>query len=199
MSIGVTLLAILEAVASLGVLYVIKLMVDTLSEELSSSGPPHLQTILLLFGAVGAVIIVSVLLQSLSNIFRMRQGLLVSDYVDREIHFRAISVGLRYYESPEYYDALERAREGGTGRPAQIVANTVITFRASIMIIGIFALIGSIEYRLLPVLLITILVALFIRLHFARKLFDWRMSRAQMERRASYLDWVMTHVFMPKI
>ncbi|MEL7110635.1 MAG: ABC transporter ATP-binding protein [Pseudomonadota bacterium] len=139
------------------------------------------------------VIILAVFLQNLSNIFRMRQGLLVSDYVDREIHDRAISVSLRYYESPEYYDALERAREGGTRRPAQIVANTVIMFRAAITIIGIFVLIGTVEYRLLPVLLIPIFIALTIRLHFARKLFNWRMSRAQKERRASYLDWVMTH------
>lgn len=191
-SIAVTVLTICEAFASLGVLYVIKLMVDTISIELSSTGNADMQKVLLLLGLAGAVIILSVLLQSLSNIFRMRQGLSVSDYVDREIHQRAIAVGLRYYESPEYYDALERAREGGTRRPAQIVSNTVITFRAAITIIGIFILLGSIEPRLLPVLLIPILIALFIRLHFARRLFDWRMSRAQKERRTSYLDWVMT-------
>ena len=47
-------------------------------------------------------------------------------------------------------------------------------------------------------LLIPIAVALAIRIHFARKLFDWRMSTAQSERRASYFDMVMTKVFHAK-
>jgi ATP-binding cassette subfamily B protein len=33
---------------------------------------------------------------------------------------------------------------------------------------------------------------LFSRLYFTRKLFDWRMKTAQLERRAGYLDWMLT-------
>lgn len=180
------------------VLYVIKLLVDAIGAEFTADTSAGMDGILTMLSLTGGVFLLAAFFQSISNIVRMRQGMLVSDYVDREIHGRAVSVGLRYYESPEYYDAMERAREGGSRRPAQIVSNTVLTFRAGITIIGIFVLIGSIEYRLLPVLLIPIILALIIRLHFARRLFDWRMSRAQKERRASYLDFVMTKAIHAK-
>ena len=192
LSIAVTAVTLIEAIMTLLVLYTIKLLVDSISAHLASAEPGISAELIYVLCATGGVILLAALAQNLAAILRMRQGFLVSDYVDREIHGRAIAVGLRYYESPEYYDALERAREGGSRRPAQLISNVVISFRAMITLVGVLVLISSIEYRLLPVLLIPILIALFIRIHHARKLFKWRMSRAQKERRASYLDFVMT-------
>ncbi|MEL6756015.1 MAG: ABC transporter ATP-binding protein [Pseudomonadota bacterium] len=190
----VAIVTLIETVIGLLVLYAIKVLVDTISSELSSGTPTGLDNLIFVLAITGSIILLAALFQSLANILRMRQGMSVSDFVDREIHGRAVSVGLQYYESPEYYDALERAREGGSGRPAQIVSNSIVTLRAAITILGILVLIGTVEYLLLPALVIPILIALVIRLHFARRLFEWRMSRAQKERRASYLDLVMTHV-----
>lgn len=192
LSISVALVTLLEAVLGLSVLYFIKLLVDKISSGVSSQNYDMSPDILYLLIGTGIVIVVVAFAQAVASILKMRQGLKVSDYVDREIHGRAISVSLRYYESPEYYDTLERAREGGSKRPAQIVTNTVVMFRAAITILGILILIGTVEHRLIPILLVPISIALIIRLHFARRLFQWRMSRAQRERRASYLDFVMT-------
>lgn len=193
-TIAVTITTVLEAIAALGVLYILKLLVDTITTEMTATGDVNFSSVLIVLGMTGAALVIAVLLQSISGILKMRQSLLVSDHVDREIHDRAISVDLRYYESPAYYDALERAREGGSQRPAQVVANAVTTFRAAITLIGIIVLLSAIEIRLLPALIIPIVIALLIRLYFTRRLFDWRMSRAQKERRAGYLDWVMTNV-----
>ncbi|MEM7329344.1 MAG: ABC transporter ATP-binding protein [Pseudomonadota bacterium] len=198
MSVAVLIVTVLEAITGLIVLYAIKLLVDTISVELAAQNNGISDNILITLAFTALAFLFAALFQILANTLRLRQGLTVSDHVDREIHERAISVGLRYYERPEYYDTLERAREGGSGRPAQLVTNTVITFRATITLIGVFILIGSIEYRLLPALLIPILLALIVRLYFVRKLFDWRMSRAQRERRATYLDLIMTKAMHAK-
>lgn len=198
LSVGVTIVTIVEAIVGLLVLYAIKVLVDTISVELSAADGTSSSSLITVLLITGLAFLFAALFQSIAAVLRMRQGMLVSDYVDREIHGRAVSVGLQYYESPEYYDMLERAREGGSRRPAQIVANAVTTFRATITLFGIFIILGSIEYRLLPALLIPILIALVIRVYFSRRLFDWRMSRAQRERRASYLDMVMTRAVHAK-
>lgn len=193
-SVAVAIVTILEAIVGIGVLYVIKILVDTITVQMNAGADSEFKSVLFVLGLTGGAIVIGVLLQSVASILRMRQGLLVSDHVDREIHDRAISVDMKYYESPKYYDALERARHGGSQRPAQIVANSITTLRAVLTLIGIFALLATIEVGLLPILVVPILIALGIRLFFTRRLFDWRMSRAQTERRASYLDWVMTNV-----
>lgn len=193
LSIAVSIVTLLEAISGLLVLYSIKLLVDAISASFATQPVTLSGDVLYTLCFAGASFLMASALFSVGEILRMRQGLVVSDFVDREIHNRAISVGLKYYESPEYYDALERAREGGSRRPAQIVGNSIIVFRAFVTILGVLFLIGSIEYKLLPALLVPVLIALLIRLHFARKLFDWRMSRAQLERRASYFDFVITH------
>jgi ATP-binding cassette subfamily B protein len=192
LSVAVALTTLVEAVAGIGVLYTVKLLVDTISADMDTLQTDGLAHVLPILAFTGGAIVVTVLTQNIGSILRMRQGMAVSEYVDREIHDRAISVDLQFYESPRYYDALERARHGGAQRPAQIVSNVVLTFRAAIVLAGVLLLLVGIDLLLVPILLLPVLVALFVRLHYTRKLFDWRMARAQLERRTSYLDWMLT-------
>jgi ATP-binding cassette subfamily B protein len=53
-------------------------------------------------------------------------------------------------------------------------------------------MLATIEWRLLPVLLTAVGIAILVRIHFTRRMFAWRMSRTQMERRAGFLDWMLT-------
>lgn len=193
LSVVVIFITIVDALAAILVLYTLKELVDVISVQMTDGTAQDFSRVLFALSITGAAILFSVLLQGISKVFRMRQGLLVSDHVEREIHDRAIAVDMRYYESPAYYDSLERARHGGSNRPAQIIGNTLNTFRAAFMLTAIFILLASIEWVILPLLVVPVALALFIRLHFTRKLFDWRMSRAQTERRAAYLDWLLTN------
>jgi ATP-binding cassette subfamily B protein len=192
LSVVVAVATLLEAVSGIGLLYMVKLLVDEISGNAAALRSDGVASVLPLLVTTGGVILAAVLLQSVSNVLRMRQGLAVSEYVDREIHDRAISVDLQFYESPRYYDALERARHGGAQRPAQIVSNVVQTFKAAIVLAAVLLMLAGIDLLLLPILLVPVLIALLVRLHYTRKLFDWRMGRAQLERRAGYLDWLLT-------
>lgn len=191
LSIAVAILTALEAILGLGTLYLLKLLVDRLSQILTSSegAIDHVLPILTL---TGAVLVFTVIVQNLGGALRMRQGMLVREYVDQQMHDRAVAVDLSFYESPAYYDTMERARQGGSERPSQIVANVIIALRAALVLVIILALVANIHPLLLVLLLIPVAIALFVRLHFTRRLFDWRMQRVQMERRSSYLDWMLT-------
>lgn len=194
LSVAVGVLTLLEAAASIGVLYVIKILVDTISSELGTTSNDGFGAVIQALLLTGGAVLFAALLQRVNSVLKMRQGLLVSDHVDKQIHDRAISVDLRFYESPNYYDSLERARHGGNMRPARAVSNVISMISTAITLIGIFVLLATIEWRLIPILVIPIILALFVRLYYTRRLFNWRMSKAQRERRALYLDTLMTHV-----
>ncbi len=194
-TLAVAIATVVETVLGLGTLYAIKHLVDSISSmgELTIvASQARLEGVYLALGITGLVILLSVLSQSVSNFLRMKQGFLVADFVDRRIHAQANTVDYAFYESPVYHDSLQRAREAGSQRPAQVVSNIVSIGRSAITLIGILVLLAAIEWRLLPALMIILGVALLVRLHFSKSLFAWRTLRTQQERRAGYLDWMIT-------
>ena len=118
--------------------------------------------------------------------------MLVADYVDNMVQETAISVDLAFYESPLYHDTLERARQSGSQRPAQVASNLMLLGKNVLMLAAIVVMIATINWLLLPIILFAIVPALIARIYFTRILYDWQRRRTQMERRAGYLDWLMT-------
>jgi ATP-binding cassette subfamily B protein len=190
LAIGVGVATLLETGLAIAALYAVKLLVDAINAALINQA--NQSSIPLFLGLTGGLVIASVAARSFASLLQMRQGLAVSDYVNRRIHTQAIALDLSFYESPAYFDSLQKAREAGTERPAQVVRNVIALAQGGILLVGVFAILASIEWRLLPALLLAVGMALIVRIHFTRRLFAWRMSRAQMERKASFLDWMLT-------
>lgn len=189
LSILVGALTLAEAGFSILALWLIKELIDALSvgETIENTSQ-----VFRLLAAVGAATFSALILQAWANLLRMQQGLLVADYISREIHDRATKVDLAFYESPAYFDSLQRAQQAGTQRPAQMVATILGLFKALIFLVAILVMLAGIEWRLLPVLVLAVGAALAVRLYFTRQLFDWQSERTQLERRASYVGWLIT-------
>jgi len=190
LSIAVGLVTLAEAGFAILGLWLIKLLIDALSQ--AETVEAEASRIFILLAATGVATLASLVAQSFGNLLRTRQGMLVADYVDREIHDRAISVDLGFYESPAYFDSLQRARQAGTQRPAQMVSTILLLAKAIVFLVAVLAMLAGIEWRLLPILFVAVLSALVVRLYFTRQLYDWQRRRVQLERRAGYLDWLLT-------
>lgn len=193
LSLAVAGLTILETLFGLSALYIFKLLIDVISNELSATaevgqGNQVYFYLLLTSGATLA----GVLVQAAATYARTAQGLHVSDYVDREIHSRAIQIDLAFFESPKYFDSLERARQAGSQRPAQVISGIFLLFRSTLFLGVALVLIGGIDWRLVPSILLPVFVVLAVQMRFTRQMFVWRTKRIQMERRAQYLDYLMT-------
>lgn len=186
-------LTLLEVTLGIAVLYAIKLLVDALSESaLATNGTAPQNTVFLYLALAGVATLMAVVVQTASALARKAQGMRVGEYVDRAIHERAVAVDLSFYESPQYFDSLERARQAGTQRPAQVVDSLLLMGKSVVFLVGILIMIAGIEWRILPAILIAVAAILMVRMRFTRKLFDWHKERVQMERRAGYLDWLVT-------
>ncbi len=183
-------ITVFEAIAAIVSLYTIKLLVDAVAAGLSNT--TFAANIYFNLLITGMAFIVAAILQSAAGYVRTRHGFVVAEYVDHQIHKKATEVDLAFFESPSYLDTLQKARQSGPQRPAQIVNNILAFLRGSVTLFGIFWMLLAIEWRLLPILTFTVGLALLIRLKFTRQLFQKRMEQAQLERRASYLDWMIT-------
>ncbi|MEM8979239.1 MAG: ABC transporter ATP-binding protein [Pseudomonadota bacterium] len=187
MALSVTLL---EIFLTLGAFYAVKRVIDVLARtpniEENMGRVFGLITVVLLLFVVGRI------LNSVAVYFRSAQGYVVSDYVNQAIQERAVAADLSFYDSALYYDSLERARQAGAQRPAIVISNALSVFRSSIMLGGIMVLFATIEWRMLPVVLIAVLLILVVQLRFTRERFQRQKELVQNERQGWYADWLMT-------
>lgn len=189
----------LEIVSGLGVLYLVKRLVDSVQVLLAgSAAATGLHSVLVAVALTGACSLVFLVARSLAGLAREAQGMLVAEHVDRLIHERAVAADLAFYESPRYFDTLQRAREAGNQRPAQVVGNLLMLGRNVAMLGAVLLMMVSIHWLLLPTLLLAVLPALVVRVRHTRRLYDWRRRRTQMERQAGYLDWLLTSDYHAK-
>lgn len=192
-SIVAAVLMVFEIVFGLLTLYLIKNLVDVITSQLSGEGQAvGIETVLWHVLAFGAATLAFLITRGLANLAREAQGMAVADYVERMIHSRSVAADLAFYESPRYFDTLQRARQSGPQRPAQVTSNLLLLGKNLVMLAAVIALLASINWMLLPILAVAIIPALIVRIHFTRRLYVWQRERTQMERRAGYLDWLMT-------
>ena len=182
-----------EVFLAISVLYVIKLLIDVLSGGRFVVDEGNVSTqVFLYLGLAGGALLLAVVMQSLASLVRKAQGMRVGEYVDRSIHERAIAVDLGFYESPEYFDSLQRARQAGIQRPAQVVNSLLLIGKSGVFLLGVLIMIAGIDWRILPAILVVVTAVLVVRLRFTKRLFIWQRERVPMERQAGYLDWLLT-------
>ncbi|EWH00878.1 ABC transporter ATP-binding protein [Halomonas sp. BC04] len=186
-------LMVLEIIFGLFVLLLLKYLVDLVTTMLSSDASTgDIQLVLWAVAVTGLCSLGFLAARGFSGLARETQGLLVAERIDSEIHDRAVRADLAFYESPRYFDTLQRARQSGSQRPVQVVNNLMLLVKNMLMLAAIVAVLATINWMLLPLLIVAIVPALLVRLRFTRKLYDWEIRRTQMERRAGYLDWLLT-------
>jgi len=192
-SIAASVLMVFEIAFGLMTLYLVKGLVDAITSQLNAGGQVvSVETVLWQVVAFGSATLAFLVTRGVANLAREAQGMLVADHVDSMIHSKAVSADLAFYESPKYFDTLHRARQFGPQRPALVTSNLLLLGKNLIMLVAVIVLLASINWMLLPILLVAIIPALIVRIYFTRQLYDWQRDRTELERRAGYLNWLMT-------
>ncbi|PKM21333.1 MAG: hypothetical protein CVV10_09915, partial [Gammaproteobacteria bacterium HGW-Gammaproteobacteria-14] len=189
-----TVFIVLEVAFGIGILYLLKMLVEVLTTSLgeSADGIENLGEVWLFVGLTGLASILFLAARQIGNLAREAQGLHVADYMNRLIHTRAVAADLAFFESADYFNTLHRAKQSGTHRPALVVTHLLMLIKSAIMLAAVVALIFTISPWLVPILLLVVIPPLGARLFFTRRLYEWEKRRTELERRAGYLDWLIT-------
>ena len=191
---GLTLLAllmiVLESAAFFASLYLLKLLVDAVSQQAAHPDGGYRIKMYVIISAVTAIIYAVV--KGISMYITELHASKVGEYIDEQIHERAVDLDLGFYESPAYFDILKRAKDAGPDKPNAIVLNIVEILKNAMTMVAIGSVLISIDWFLLPLLTLFVLPTLFVRIRFADKMHIWRMKQTPLERKSTYLSGLLT-------
>jgi len=180
-------LALVQAALPLVPLYVVRLIVNAIA-----GGADPASVILLVAVAAGATM-VSMVFRGVATYVREAQAQALGDYVQSLIHEKSLALDLGYYETFEFFDTLHRTQEEAPYRPAVVVDGLMTVLRALLSLLGIAVVLLTV----LPWYSIAALAGAsgplaIARVISSRRQFRWHLGRTTQERRALYLNWLLT-------
>lgn len=186
-------LVIIQGFLPLAALYVMKLIVDTVTAGITSANKTPVITHLL-FLLVGAAVIALLIAicQAVTRYTTRVQSLVLTDIITDQIHAHSVKMDLAYYENPAYNDSLHRAQQEGPYRPSMIVNDLVQAGQNSIavMAIGGFILLFS---PLVGIVLVGAAIpAALVRIGYSRRLYELHLQQTESERKNWYYHEMMT-------
>ncbi len=186
-------LTLIQGVLPLIVLYLLKILVDSIIEGTKSNLPDfYTAEVLPIIIITGVVYLFMAISNSLQGMVKDYQSALAADYMYNILHEKASSLDLDYYENPKFYDILHRARLEAPHRPNRIVDGAIFLLQNAITLLLIVGLLFSLHWSVAFVLLIATLPSILVRVKYAGIIFRWSRSKTPIERQANYYSWILT-------
>ena len=186
-------LLVLQGLLPAATVYLTKALVDGLVQVVGAGFAwETIRPLLLTALLMGAVMLTSQLLGSVSGMIRMVQGELVGDHVRSLVHRQSVALDLAFYDLPQYYDHLHRARDQAASGPLSLVESIGALIQNGITLVTMAAILLPYGAWLPVALLASTLPALYVVLRYrSREHRRWLRTTAD-ERRSWYYDWLLT-------
>ncbi len=188
-------LSVIQGVLPLLSLYLLKMVVDSVSTGLALAAPDKTAA----FGRSGlwiallaGVSLLNVVFHLLSTYVRDAQSQAITDYVHNLIHAKSVAVDLAYYEDPRYYDTLHRAQQEAPYRPAMIVSDLLKMTQSAISLSAVTVILVSVHWAIAVVLVLASIPGFAIKVRFSGRWNRRLRRRSAPERLALYLHQVLT-------
>ncbi len=187
------LLIVVQGPLPLLSLYLMKLIVNTVTAGLTSSDKGSIfREALILIILMGAVNLLSCLLSLIAGLVNETQAHLVTDHIYDVLHAKSIAVDLEYYENSQYYDTLHRAQEEAPYRPTSILEGVVQLGQSGISLLAMVGLLFSFHWGIVVILFGAALPGVLMRFQYARKLYRWEYEWTPTERQSWHFNWMLT-------
>ncbi|WP_421897985.1 ABC transporter ATP-binding protein [Marinoscillum sp.] len=188
------LLSIVNGILPLGTLYLIKKIVDEivlLADGLGQDDFPY-ESFVVYIGLWLGLILVTALLGLLLDYISEVHNHILSNHMQGMIQEKALAVEYRFYDTDNYHDIFHRAQREASSRPQRLLNDltTFISSGASLIILSTIFL--SLHWAIgLAFVLIAIPTAL-VQFKFIRKFHEYKLKTTQLERKANYLNQLIT-------
>ncbi len=187
-----TAIAIVMVVLESGLFFLSLYFLKLLINAVARTNPSRAHALIYYILAAGGSSVLYAIAKSISAFTTEVQAAKVTEFIDDKIHKSAIELDLAFYESPAYFDILKRAREAGPDKPNAIVTNMIDTIKNGMMLLALGSVLLSIDWLLLPLLILFVIPTMLVRINFAGKLYNWRVNHTSMERKSLYLSGLIT-------
>jgi ATP-binding cassette, subfamily B, bacterial len=189
-------LLLIQGLLPAATVYLTKPLIDSLVAAVVSDGAADsinsLRPVLWWGGLMAALMLLSEVLRELAAWIHRNQSELLQDHIAELIHCQSIAADYAFYDLPEFYDQLHRARTDAIYRPELLLESLGSLAQSLVTLLAISAVIVSFGWGLPLVLLMSALPALLVISYWTLRQFDWRKRVTEDERRVWYYDWLLT-------
>jgi ATP-binding cassette subfamily B protein len=193
LTVATVALVLLQGLLPLAGLYLMKLVVDAVAENLAAADKSiAFGRLALLIGLLGTVALLEAVFASLGRLVSMTQAQVVTDRMYDILHAKSLEVDLEYYESPQYHDTLHRAQREAPFRPTHLLNGLTQLMQSSISLLAMAGLLLWLHWGVVIVLLAVAIPGALVRLRYASKMHAWERQQTPTERQAWYFNWILT-------
>jgi ATP-binding cassette subfamily B protein len=186
-------LVAVQGVLPLLSLYLMKWVVDAVVTGLAASDQgAAFARVAILIGLTGLVSLLGALSRSVAGLVSEAQAQVVTDHMQDILHAKSIEVDLEYYEDPQYYDTLHRAQREAPFRPTRILNGLLQVGQSGISLLAMAGLLFSFHWVITAILFAAVVPGVLVRLRYSGEMYRWQRERTPTERRAWYLNWMLT-------
>jgi ATP-binding cassette subfamily B protein len=152
----------------------------------------QLQTVAAIMVALALVLVVGQALQGLLDWVRTSQGDLVQDHIMDLIHHQANRLDLSFYDDPQYYDCLERARNDAISRPVSLLESLSSVLQSAITLVAMAGILLPFGAWVPLTLVLSTLPAFAFTVYYQRQRHQWQMRVTRRQRRVRYYEYFLT-------
>ena len=186
-------LLLLQGLLPVATVYLVRNLVNNLVVAFRARGDFRaLRPALVSAGLIVVVLLLTELLKSISNWVRTAQSGLVQEHITALVHRQSLAADLAFYDSPDFYNHLHRAREEASYRPAILIESIGSLLQNAVTLVAMAGVILRFGYWPIVVLLVGTMPAVYVVLDSAARQHQWRLRTTADERKTWYYDWLLT-------
>lgn len=191
------LLALIRASLPVVILFLLKLMYDEISVQLSASTQEFAKIFSYLI-IIGLVFLVLSVVNSLGQLIDEAQQQKIKDYLAAQIQEKMLALEMDQFENPAFHDTYFFVQKEAMERPAALIISlrNMLQDGVSFLLVAIF--LSFIHITIALVLCISVIPAVVIRVLYSQRIYEWQKSRTSMERKSDYLHKVLTSLDFAK-
>ena len=186
------ILSLISSFLPLALLWYIKKLIDSVTIAAADVNAENTRMVLLMILAIAIIYFLDEATQPTGNLVRKKQAFFLESYMYGLMHKKSVSLDLQHFEDPDYYDHLNRAMREAPYRPGSIVNNVVSILRAGISLVLMAGLLTTLSWWLAVILIIANIPGIYLRIHYADVLYNFRKELTPVARKAAYFNWLLT-------
>jgi ATP-binding cassette, subfamily B, bacterial len=186
------IIALLQSFLPLLLIYLIKVLIDSITQVSSAGSGSHSGNILWMILAVVAVYLIDEFSSDIGSFVRKKQSMKLEIYMYGLLHSKAIQLDLINFEHPEYFDCLSRAASEAPWRPNSILNNIVGMLRGLLSLLFMAGLLLTLNWSIVVLLLVVNIPGIWLRLHYAGILYNYQREQTPEARKSAYFNWLLT-------
>ena len=187
------LILVAQGLLPAALVLLIRELVDDLVVVIDSGGGREsLQPVYVLATLAALVMLGQEILRGAGAWVRAAQSIRVQDHVSALVQEKSIELDMAFYDSPDYYDHLYRARNDSRHRLTALMESLGGLVQSGITLVAMAGILIPYGWWLPLVLVVSPLPAFFVVMRYTLREHQWHMRNTAAERKAWYFDYLIT-------